>query len=108
MFPAERVKTADIEQLARRTVGLARIEAERRRRMDHIYERLGQLANREVVAGADVDMTGLVVVVHQKHARGGKIVDVQKLTSRSSGSPDLNLTAPCHFSVVEFANQRGQ
>src|SRR3954468_19633317 len=86
MFPAERMKTADVEQLARRTVRLARIEAERRRRMDHISQGLGQLANREVLAGADVDVARLVVVVHQKHARVGKIVDVQELTPGTAGA----------------------
>src|SRR4051794_30156839 len=55
MPPAEIVEAADIEQLARGSVRFGRIEHEHRRWMDDAPNELGELANRQVVARADVD-----------------------------------------------------
>src|SRR5689334_10864297 len=59
MCPAQSVKPADVEQLSRWTIGLARVEPKRRAWMNHIPQRLGKLAYGEIFAGADVDVTEL-------------------------------------------------
>ena len=40
-----------------------------RLRIDDVADHLGQLANAEIFAGADVDVRFAVVVLHQEHAR---------------------------------------
>lgn len=60
MFPAEGMQPADVEQLSRRPIGLAGVEAERRLRIDDIPQRLSKLTYREVFTGADVDVADLL------------------------------------------------
>ena len=69
-------------------------------------DQLGQLANREVLAGADVDVRQAVVVLHQEHARVGEVVDVQELAPRRAGAPDHDLALAGDLRVVELAHQR--
>ena len=70
---------------------------------------LGELADRDVVAGADVDGLRGVVVLEQEHDRAGQVVDVQELALRGAGAPDRDAArAPFVLGVVEAADQGGQ
>ena len=52
-----------------------------------VAHHLGQLADRQVLAGADVDVLRRVVVAHQEQAGVGEVVDVQELAARASRCP---------------------
>src|SRR6266567_6082830 len=53
--PAELAKPADIEQLARRSVGLARVEFERAAKADHRRDRARKIRDGLVLAASDID-----------------------------------------------------
>src|SRR4030095_312497 len=106
IVPAEGMQPADVEQLSRRSIRLARVEPQRRLRMDDIPQRLSELTYREVFTGADVDVADLVVLVHQKNARIGQVIGVQELATRITGSPDGDFPLPLQFRVVKSSNQR--
>src|SRR4051794_41629005 len=63
--PAEGMEAADVEELAGRAVGLPGVEDEPCSGCHHLAEGLGQLADAQVLAGADVDVLVLVVMAHQ-------------------------------------------
>ena len=58
---------------------------------------LGQLPDAEVLAGADVDVVFLVVVLHEEQARIGEVVHVQELARGAAGPPDLDLAPRSTF-----------
>src|SRR5690606_2831658 len=76
--PAEALQPADVEELARRAVGLAAVELDTPLEADDGPDQLGQLGNRDVLVDPDVDDLWRVVVLHQVTGRVGEIVDVQK------------------------------
>src|SRR5258707_549260 len=106
MLPAERVQAADVEQLSRRSIGLAGIEAQHRVGMNDVAQALGKLSDRQILAGADVDVTELVVLVHEEHAGIRKIVDVEELTPRAARPPDGDFIPSLDLRVVKPSNQR--
>jgi hypothetical protein len=62
------------------------------RRVAHdVAHLLGELADRQVDAGADVDVAVVAVVVHEEQAGIGEVVDVEELAHRRPGAPDLDL-----------------
>ena len=95
VFPAQVVQAADIQQLAGRAVRFGSVEYELRLRVYGVTNRLGQFADRQIDAGAHVDRTGLVVVLQQKQAGIGQIVNVQELTLGAAGAPNRDFGAPC-------------
>src|SRR5262245_53082390 len=64
--PAESAEARDVEQLARRAVGLGGVPHEFGAGVDDLADGLGQLLDRHVDAGADVDVRVIVVVLHQE------------------------------------------
>ena len=54
---------------------------------------LGELANRDVFARADVDVLVVVVVVHQVDAAIGEIIDVKEFAARRPASPQLDASS---------------
>src|ERR1700691_1471987 len=71
--PAQGIHFGNIEQLARRSVGLGFIESECTWIAHLSLNELGKLANRNIVPPADIDQTLIAVVLHQIDARVGKI-----------------------------------
>ncbi len=49
---------------------------------DDVADHLGEVADRDVDAGADVDVLGVAVVLHQEQAGVGEVVDVEELAHR--------------------------
>ena len=52
--PAELRHARNVEQLARRAVGLAGVEDDVSLEPDHIHHRFGKLADGDVLSGADI------------------------------------------------------
>src|SRR3546814_1139638 len=67
--PAEGPYPADVEQLARRSVRLGAVEADRAVEPDDLADHLRQLHDRQVVAGTDIDHALAGIVGHQPDAR---------------------------------------
>ena len=67
-----------------------------------------RVPNRQVDAGADVDVLVGAVVIHQVDARVGEVLDVQELPHRRPGSPDLDLRILRRPCIVELADQGRQ
>src|SRR5258708_31827857 len=87
--PAELAEPADIEQLARRSVGFALVEFERAAEADSARHRAGQVRNGLVLAASDIDERQavgspkelaecIVRKVHHHHAAIGHVVAVQE------------------------------
>ena len=66
VLPSKLVQLAHVQQLPRRPIRLGRIKGEDGLWVDDLADKLGQLANGEVFAGAHIDMRRLVVVFDQK------------------------------------------
>src|SRR6266487_4759800 len=108
MPPAQRVKPADVEQLSRGAVGFAGVEAKGRPGMNNLLHGGGELAYGEVLAGPDVDMSELVVVIHQEYAGIREVVHVEKFASRIARTPDGDFGFAFHFRIVKLSNQGRQ
>src|SRR5713226_2372457 len=91
--PAELAKPADIEQLARRSVGLALVEFERAAEADGARHRASQVRNGLVLAASDInkrqavgspkDLAKRIVrKVHHHRAGIGHVVAVQEFPPR--------------------------
>src|SRR5436305_7698065 len=99
--PAESVEAADVEELAGRAVGLAGVERQPQPRSHHRAEGRGQLADAQVLAGADVDVLVLVVVPHQEPAGVADVAEVQALAPGRARAPDRHLLPPRRPGAVE-------
>ena len=98
MVPAERVKAGDVHQLSRGAVGLCGVEDQRALEAEHAGDGLGQFADGDVFAGADVDERRRVGDEQRVEAGSsrfirktqacGKIVAVEELAARRAGAPD--------------------
>src|ERR1019366_2461654 len=114
--PAETVQQADVQQLAGRAVWLGGIEDQGAVEIEHAGDDLGQLADRDLLAGANVDerrrilgqqgTESGIVQVHQKATSLGEIVGVEKFASRRASAPDDNLLRTGGFGFSRFANER--
>ena len=106
--PAERVEARDVEELLRRAVGLGRVENEGRAGVDDVAHHLRELADGQVLAGADVHVLGRVVAAHEEEAGVGEVVHVQELAARGAGAPDRDLRPALGLRVVELPDEGGQ
>ena len=108
MVPPKLVQPGDVQQFSRHAVRLRAIEREVGAGIDDIAERLGELQDRQIFTGPDVDMRGGVIVLHQKHTRVRQVVHMEKLAARGAAAPDGHLTVTAFAGFVEFADQRRQ
>src|SRR5690606_21094285 len=106
-LPAEALEPAAVHELAGRAVGLAGVEGEVSFVADDVLDRLGELADGDVGAGADVDRSGKRDVFEQEQARVGEVVGVEELAPRRAGTPDGHGGAAVHLRLVRLADQRG-
>jgi hypothetical protein len=118
VLPAERVQETDVQQLLRCAVGFGGVEDEGAVEVEDAGYGLSQLADGDVLAGADVDQRRRVFVeqraeagvveVHQETAGLGEVVGVEELSARGSGSPDDHLLRARGLGLRRLADQRGQ
>ena len=120
--PAERRDAAHVEQLLRRAVGLARVPLDRSGVADHALDQFGELADGQVVAGADVDhavgQVGGRHVLQQEDDGLGQVVDVEELAARGAGAPEHDrrhglarravFAGQADLRLVELADHRRQ
>ena len=85
MSPSPRVQAGNVEQLSRCAIRLRCIVDDARVGMDDLANHLGELTNRDVLTGADIDVFDPVVVLHQKDAGPRKIIDMEELAPRRQG-----------------------
>ena len=105
VLPAERVEAADVEQLARRAVGLRGVEAQHGVGVHHAADQLRQGADRQVAAGADVDVAYAVIALHQEYASVGKVIDMQELAPRRAGAPHDDFAIAAQLCLVHLPEQ---
>src|SRR2546427_3123441 len=116
--PAERAQLRAVEELLRRAVGLRAVVGDAGVALDDALDDFGQLADRLVLAVADVEERGLLRVegggelplgqVHQVDAGVRHVVAVDELTARRAGAPQRHRFLAAHLGLVEFADQRRQ
>ncbi len=75
-------------KFTRRSVWLAEVTNDRSLEPHDFADEMRQLVNRQVLAGADVHVNRVGIVVHQAHASVGAVVDMKKLTTRRARPPD--------------------
>src|ERR1017187_4550497 len=113
--PAKTVQQADVQQLTGRAVGLGGIEDQGATEIEHTGDDLRQLADRDLLAGANIDerwrillqqgTESGIVQVHQEATSLGEIVGVEKFASRRASAPDDNLLRTGGFGFSGFANE---
>ena len=73
-----------------------------------VLNEAGEFADFDVFAGADVDGAGFVVVLHEKEAGVGQVVDVQEFAAGGACAPECDGGVTPEFGFVEFADERGE
>ena len=106
--PAQALEAADVEQLARRTVGLGGIKHDAALEADDVHHGLGQFADGDVFAGADIDQRAVVARLHQVHAGVGQVVDVEEFALGGASAPDGVFGVTAQLGFMRLAQQRGQ
>lgn len=107
-----------VHQFARCAVGLGRVKDKLAFEVEEAGHDLGQLADGDVFAGSDVDQRWCVfekqgveaglVEVHQEGAGLGKVVGVEELAARGSGTPDGELARASGDGFGRLADQGGE
>src|SRR2546426_662102 len=116
--PAERAQLRGVEELLRSAVGLRAVVGDAGVALDDALDGFGQLADRLVLAVADVEERGLLRVegggellpgqVHQVDAGVGHVVAVDEFAARLAGAPQHHRFLAPYLGLVEFADQRRQ
>src|SRR3989454_5380419 len=116
--PAERAQLRAVEELLGSAVGLRAVVGDAGVALDDALDDFGQLADRLVLAVADVEERGLLRVeggaellpgqVHQVDAGVRHVVAVDELASRRTGAPQHHRFLAAYLGLVEFADQRRQ
>src|SRR5258705_11167578 len=86
-FPAHRKQPRAVHQLARRSVGFARVPFNLSFESHFAPHHLCEIANRNVAPEANIDELLLAVALHQEHARARQIVRIQKFPERFARAP---------------------
>ncbi len=74
----------------------------------HVADQVGQFADGKIFAGTDVDDLRRIVVLQEKTAGAGQVVDMEKLPPGRARSPDDHVARPALFCFVDFAQQGRQ
>src|SRR5437016_11494024 len=116
--PAERAQLRGVEELLGSAVGLRAVVGDAGVALDDALDHFGQLADRLVLAVADVEERGLLRVegggdlllgeVHQVDAGVGHVVAVHELAAWFAGAPQRHRFLAAYLGLVEFADQRRQ
>ena len=113
-LPAHIRQPTDIHQLAHRAVRFRGIGGDPAFETRQLCHQLRQLEDREVGAGADVDMAqhrfgvgvvGRLVEVHHEKRGLGHVIDMQELAPRLARAPDHHFLAAVLGRFVEAADQ---
>eukprot|EP01136_Pigoraptor_vietnamica_P011332 Opistho-1_new@50086 len=106
--PSKRREARDIQQLARRAVGLAAVEDDAALEAHHVHHRLGEFADGEVRSAAHVDDRAVVAQFHQVDTGVGQVVDIQELAPRRPAAPDHEFAVAPQPGLVRLAQQGRQ
>ena len=104
--PPHRGERRRIQAFERHAVRPARVESQVTLEADDLANLFRQLPDRRRHAGADVDRLRRVVAAHQKQAGVGEIVDVDELTCRRAGPPDVETWRAGDLRLVHPTHQR--
>ena len=104
--PPQRRKLGYVEELARRPVRLRAIEGNTAAIAGHPDDELGELRDGHVLAGADVEVFLLRVVLKEKDASVGEVVNEEKLASWGAGAPHRDGRRVRQFAFVKTPDQR--
>ena len=75
--------------------------------LDPAREELGEFADGEVGAGADVDPVGRVIEGKEVEAGAGEVVGVEEFAARCAGAPDGDAAIAIFLGFMETTNQGG-
>src|SRR6266542_5128485 len=106
--PPQPRQLRDVEELARRSVRLRRVEHGFPFEADHVGHDLRELADGDVLTDADVDDLWALVLTHQEDAGIGEVVGVEELPSRGSRAPDLDAAPALPLGLVELPDEGGK
>ena len=87
MPPAEVVQSRDVEPFARRAVGLVGVKANVAAKVNDVGDEPGQIGDGDILAGSDVKKVRAVIVIHEKEAGVGQVVDVQEFAFGLADAP---------------------
>ncbi len=108
MAPAEAVEFGDVEEFAGGAVGFGEIVIDITFEAGDAGDEVGQVDDGQILAGADIDQAGLVVVFHEVEGGVGQVIDVEELAAGPAGTPEDDLLVAVALRFVKLADQGGQ
>src|ERR1700680_1916665 len=105
--PPQRRKLGYVEELARRPVRLRAIEGNAAAITGHPDDELGELRDGHILAGADVEVFLLRVVLKEENASVGEVVNEEKLASWGAGAPHRDARRVGKLGLVKSPDERG-
>src|SRR3954447_7599641 len=88
--PHPLARPRDVEVPRRLAVRLRGVPVDLARVADEVADRLGQLSDARLDAGADVDRLRAVEVLGREQQRAGGVVDVEELARGGSRAPEVD------------------
>ena len=107
-LPTQCVYLGHIQKLSSRAVGLRRIKRDASFKSDHPGDPFRQIPNGYVFARTHIDNIIAPVMVHNKYARIGQVVHIQKFPPWLSGAPNRDFRPALNFCFMAFSHQRRQ
>ena len=105
--PAHRVESRRTHELARRAVGLGAVVNDFPGEAHDAADEARELKDAEFVAGADIDVAGIGVILQQEDQRIGAIVRVEEFAQGRTCAPDGDRFRAGEFRFVRLAQQSG-
>ena len=115
-LPAKGVESTAVHPLAWYAIGFAGVKSHRACVPHHLSDGLRSFGNAHIAPIAHIDVAehgaGMLVIsgfgqVHDVHAGGGHVIDIQKLALGCSDAPNGYAGCLAQFGFMETANQRG-
>ena len=103
--PTEFGCLADIQELARGTVGTRRVPLYATLISHHFRHQFGQRFDSQFLACTGIDGLIARVVIHEEYAEVRQVVHIQELTQRTTVAPTGDLFCPTLLGLVEAADE---
>ena len=104
-FPAKGEEAGAVHELARGAIGHGGVEGDGAIKAEDFADGFREFADGDIVAGADVDEVGGVVVSQQENTGVGEVIGVKEFAAGCPSAPDQNLASTGFFGLVHLADE---
>lgn len=103
--PAHAAELVGAHEFAWRAVGLAEIMHDFTLEADDVADKLGELEDGDVFAGADIDVLVAGIGLEQEYQCIGAVVGMEKFAARGAGAPDGDALVTAELGLVGLADE---